>query len=113
LRFSRLGWTNLIVIRIEEWSRIFETVTRSTPFRTIFDAAECLGVSKKRIYNLIASRQIPFSHPPGIGLRIDWKGLEALLEKGRVQPADPRMGYEVSDALKSDGILAKNCGKSG
>jgi len=59
---------------------------------TAAETAERLGVSKKRIYNLIASRQIPFSHPPGIGLRIDWKGLEALLEKERVQPMDPRMG---------------------
>jgi len=52
------------------------------------EAADRLGISRKRIYNLISSRKIPFSRPPGLGCRVDWKGVEALLEKGTVQPAD-------------------------
>ena len=52
---------------------------------TAKETAERLGVSKKRIYNLVSQGKIPYSHPPGIGLRIDWKGVEALFEKGRVQ----------------------------
>jgi excisionase family DNA binding protein len=53
------------------------------------ETAERLGVSKKRIYNLVAERKIPFSHPPGIGLRIDIKGTEALVEKSMILPSVP------------------------
>jgi excisionase family DNA binding protein len=53
---------------------------------TASEAAERLGVSRKRIFNLVAERRIPFSHPPGVGLRIDIKGTEELFEKNMILP---------------------------
>jgi excisionase family DNA binding protein len=52
------------------------------------EAADRLGISRKRIYNLISLKKIPFSRPPGLGVRIDWKAVEAMYEKAQIQPTN-------------------------
>jgi excisionase family DNA binding protein len=44
------------------------------------EAAEFLGVHIHTIYNNVARGLLPFTHRPGIGLRIDREALEKLME---------------------------------
>ncbi len=48
------------------------------------EAAERLGLSVKRIYNLISAGQLPHSRPPHFGLRVDWAAVERELEKSSI-----------------------------
>lgn len=50
---------------------------------TVSETAERLGLSPKRVSNLIGARRLPFSRALG-ATRIDWVSLERLLEEGAV-----------------------------
>ncbi|GEM_PF-5115550 len=50
---------------------------------TVSETAGRLGVSPKRISNLISARRLPFSRALG-PTRLDWILIERLLEKGTV-----------------------------
>jgi excisionase family DNA binding protein len=47
----------------------------------ISEAGEYLGLHPKSVYRACSERRIPFSKVPGIGIRIDKRALDALLER--------------------------------
>jgi len=47
----------------------------------VSEAGEYLGLHPKSIYRSCSQRKIPFSRAPGIGVRIDKRELDALLER--------------------------------
>jgi excisionase family DNA binding protein len=49
------------------------------------EMAEYLGLHPKSIYRAIARRQIPAVKMPGIGIRVDKKKLETMLERGELE----------------------------
>jgi excisionase family DNA binding protein len=60
------------------------------------EAGEYLGLHPKSIYRACCQRKIPFSKVPGIGVRIDKRRLDAVLERQGVNP------LEFGKALKAD-----------
>ncbi len=54
----------------------------------IKEAAEYLGVHKKSLYLACRRREVPFTKSPGIGVRIDKKALDELLERRGIKPAE-------------------------
>lgn len=47
----------------------------------VSEASEYLGLHPKSIYRACCQRKIPFTKAPGIGVRIDKRELDALLER--------------------------------
>jgi excisionase family DNA binding protein len=59
------------------------------------EAATYLGIHQKSLYRALKRKQIPFSKPPGVGIRLDRLRLDRLLESdnGKVRKAGrPRKG---------------------
>jgi|GEM_PF-1534264 excisionase family DNA binding protein len=54
----------------------------------VSEAGEYLGLHPKSIYRACCQRKIPFSKVPGIGVRIDKRRLDALLEREGVNPRE-------------------------
>ena len=54
----------------------------------IREAAEYLGVHEKSLYRACRRREVPFSKAPGIGVRIDKRELDALLERREIPPEE-------------------------
>jgi len=52
----------------------------------VSEAGEYLGLHPKSVYRSWSQRKIPFSRAPGIGVRIDKRELDALLERQGVRP---------------------------
>lgn len=50
------------------------------------EAGEYLGLHIKSIYRACKQRKIPFSKIPGIGMRIDKRELDLLLEERGINP---------------------------
>ncbi|MEK6645318.1 MAG: helix-turn-helix domain-containing protein [Candidatus Firestonebacteria bacterium] len=48
------------------------------------EVAECLGLGKQTLYNMVSERKIPFVKL-GKSLRFDVKDIDALIERGRVE----------------------------
>jgi excisionase family DNA binding protein len=47
----------------------------------VSEAGDYLGMHPKSVYRSCSQRKIPFSRAPGIGVRIDKRELDALLER--------------------------------
>jgi excisionase family DNA binding protein len=47
------------------------------------EAAQYLGLHTKSIYRACRTHKLPYAKVPGIGVRIDKRGLDALLLSGR------------------------------
>jgi excisionase family DNA binding protein len=54
----------------------------------VSETGEYLGLHPKSIYRACCQRKIPFSKAPGIGVRIDKRELDALLERQGINPRD-------------------------
>jgi len=54
----------------------------------VSEAGEYLGLHPKSIYRSCSQRKIPFSRAPGIGVRIDKRELDALLERQGLGPRE-------------------------
>jgi len=52
----------------------------------IKEAAEYLAVHEKSLYRSCRRREVPFSKAPGIGVRIDKREIDALLERLGIGP---------------------------
>ena len=52
----------------------------------VSEAGEYLGMHPKSVYRSCSQRKIPFSRAPGIGVRIDKRELDALLERQCLGP---------------------------
>ena len=52
----------------------------------VSEAGEYLGMHPKSVYRSCSLRKIPFSRAPGIGVRIDKRELDALLERRGLGP---------------------------
>ena len=52
----------------------------------VSEAGEYLGMHPKSVYRSCSQRKIPFSRAPGIGVRIDKRELDALLERQGLGP---------------------------
>lgn len=52
----------------------------------VSEAGEYLGLHPKSVYRSCSQRKIPFSRAPGIGVRIDKRELDALLERRGLGP---------------------------
>jgi excisionase family DNA binding protein len=52
----------------------------------VSEAGEYLGLHPKSVYRSCSQRKIPFSRAPGIGVRIDKRELDALLERQGIGP---------------------------
>lgn len=52
------------------------------------EAAEYLAVHEKSLYRACRRREVPFSKAPGIGVRIDKRELDALLERRGISPEE-------------------------
>jgi excisionase family DNA binding protein len=52
----------------------------------VTEAGEYLGMHPKSVYRSCGQRKIPFSRAPGIGVRIDKRELDALLERQGIGP---------------------------
>lgn len=52
------------------------------------EAAEYLGMHEKSVYRACCRRKIPFSKAPGVGVRIDKRELDALLERRGIPPEE-------------------------
>ena len=52
------------------------------------EAGEYLGLHPKSVYRACCQRKIPFSKVRGIGVRIDKRKLDALLERHGVKPRE-------------------------
>jgi excisionase family DNA binding protein len=58
----------------------------------VTEAGEYLGMHPKSVYRSCSQRKIPFSRAPGIGVRIDKRELDALLERQGLGPGGGRKG---------------------
>ena len=54
----------------------------------VSEAGEYLGLHPKSVYRSCSQRKIPFSRAPGIGVRIDKRELDALLERQGLGPGE-------------------------
>lgn len=54
----------------------------------VSEAGEYLGLHPKSVYRSCSQRKIPFSRVPGIGVRIDKRELDALLERRGLGPGE-------------------------
>ena len=54
----------------------------------IREAAEYLAVHEKSLYRACRRHEVPFSKAPGIGVRIDKRELDTLLEQRRISPQE-------------------------
>jgi len=52
------------------------------------EAAEYLGVHEKSLYRACHRREVPFSKARGVGVRIDKRELDALLERRGIPPEE-------------------------
>ena len=64
----------------------------------IREAAEYLGVHEKSLYRACRRREVPFSKAPGIGVRIDKRELDALLERREIPPEE--FGREIQGGAR-------------
>ena len=63
----------------------------------VSEAGEYLGLHPKSVYRACCQRKIPFSKAHGIGVRIDKRKLDALLECHGIKPK------EFGNTLKDHG----------
>jgi len=63
----------------------------------IREAAEYLGVHEKSLYRACRRREVPFSKAPGVGLRIDKRELDALLERREIAPGELTMTFRKGE----------------
>jgi excisionase family DNA binding protein len=54
----------------------------------IKEAAEYLGMHEKSVYRACRRRKIPFSKALGVGVRVDKRELDALLERQGIGPEE-------------------------
>jgi len=54
----------------------------------VSEAGEYLGMHPKSVYRSCSQRKIPFSRVSGIGVRIDKRELDALLERQGLSPGE-------------------------
>jgi len=54
----------------------------------VSEAGEYLGLHPKSIYRACFQRKIPFSKAAGIGIRIDKRELDVLLERQGINPKE-------------------------
>jgi excisionase family DNA binding protein len=54
----------------------------------VSETGEYLNLHPKSIYRACYQRKIPFSKAPGIGVRIDKRELDALLERQGISPEE-------------------------
>jgi len=54
----------------------------------VSEVGEYLGLHPKSVYRACCQRKIPFSKASGIGVRIDKRGLDALLERQGTNPQE-------------------------
>jgi excisionase family DNA binding protein len=54
----------------------------------VSEAGEYLGLHPKSVYRACCQRKIPFSKAPGIGIRIDMRELDSLLERRGINPKE-------------------------
>jgi len=52
------------------------------------EASEYLGVHEKSLYRACRRREVPFSKAPGIGVRIDKRELDTMLERRGIAPEE-------------------------
>lgn len=64
----------------------------------VSEAGEYLGLHPKSVYRSCSQRKIPFSRAPGIGVRIDKRELDALLERQGLRPRE----FGKASAKKKD-----------
>jgi excisionase family DNA binding protein len=62
----------------------------------IREAAEYLAVHEKSLYRACRRREVPFTKAPGVGVRIDKRELDAMLERRGISPE------EFEKSLKSE-----------
>jgi excisionase family DNA binding protein len=54
----------------------------------IKEAAEYLGIHEKSLYRACRRREVPFSKSRGVGVRIDKRELDAMLERRGIRPEE-------------------------
>ena len=55
---------------------------------TASEAAEYLNLNPKSVYRACHQRKLPHAKVPGIGIRIDKRALDALLERESLRPKE-------------------------
>lgn len=69
---------------------------------TAREASEYLNLNLKSVYRACSEKKIPYSKIPGVGVRVDKKALDALLERRGNGPE------EYGDILKGKQMSAHN-----
>lgn len=59
------------------------------------EAAAYLGKAKGTVYNLISQGLLPYSKRKGIGLRIDRKRIDEMLEEAEVLPIAEQLEEQI------------------
>jgi len=62
------------------------------------EAAEYLAVHEKSLYRACQRHEVPFSKSRGIGVRIDKRELDAMLERRGIAPAE--FGREIKGGAR-------------
>lgn len=55
---------------------------------SVKETAEYLNLNKKHVYHMVSRRQTSFTKVPGVGVQIDLKELDKLLERSLEIPKD-------------------------
>ena len=55
---------------------------------TAVETAEYLGLNPKSVYRSCSARKLPPAKVPGVGVRIDKRALDALLERECLRPKE-------------------------
>jgi excisionase family DNA binding protein len=55
---------------------------------TAFETSEYLNLNPKSVYRACHARKLPYAKVPGVGLRIDKRALDALLERESISPIE-------------------------
>lgn len=66
----------------------------------VSEAAEYIGLHPKSLYRSCSRRKIPYSKVPGIGVRIDKRELDALLERQGVAPGEFKTALDGTKCQK-------------
>jgi len=64
----------------------------------IKEAAEYLAVHEKSLYRACRRREVPFTKSPGVGVRIDKRELDAMLERRGIRPEE--LGQEIQGGAR-------------
>lgn len=55
---------------------------------TVADTADYLDLNPKSVYRACHARKLPYAKVPGVGVRVDKRGLDELLERESIGPRD-------------------------